>query len=173
MRRLLLVIGVAITAGAVLCGCSVSGSVGGGGSVSAAKLQDDISSKLEKAGQKPESVSCHGDLKSEPGATTDCTIVAETNTFEAHVVATKIDGDTVNYTTTPALTQEQLEKKVTDFEVNNNNIEVTGVTCQSGLDGIEGKTADCTVEVGPQSADIVVTVEKVDGLLMNLDIKEA
>lgn len=173
MRRLLVVISVAITAGAVLCGCSGSVSVGGGVSVPATKLQEDISSKLEKAGEKPQSVACHGDLKGEPGATTDCTIVASDNTFDVHVFATKVDGATVNYTTTPTLTKDQLEKKVTDFEVNTNNIEVTAVTCQSGLDGIEGKTADCTVEVGPQSADIVVTVEKVDGLLMNLDIKEA
>jgi hypothetical protein len=171
MRKLLVGVSFAVLAGAVLCGCSVSASVGGG-SVSASKLQDDISSKLEKSGQKPKSVTCHGDLKSEPGATTDCTIVADSNTFEAHVIATKIDGDNVNYTTTPALTQEQLEKRVTDFELEQNNIEVTSVTCQSGLDGIEGKTADCTVKVNDESADIVVSVEKVDGLLMNLNIKQ-
>jgi len=171
MRRLLVVLSVAITAGAVLSGCSGSVSVGGV-SVPANKLQDDISSKLEQSGQKPESVTCHGDLKGEPGATTDCTIVANDNTFDVHVFATNIDGTTVNYTTTPTLTKDQLEKKVTDFELQTNNIEVSSVTCQSGLEGIEGKTADCTVEVTGESADIVVSVEKVDGLLMNLNIKQ-
>ncbi len=172
MRTLLVVLSGVITAGAVLCGCSVSASVGGA-TVSAAKLQDDISSKLEKAGQKPQSVTCHGDLKGAPGATTDCTIVTGDNTFEGHVTATKVDGNTVSYTTNPSLTKDQLEKRVTDFEVQQNNLEVTSVTCQSGLDGIEGKTADCTVEVGSDSADIVVSVDKVDGLLMNLNIEEA
>jgi Domain of unknown function (DUF4333) len=172
MRRLLVVVSVAVTAGAVLCGCSVSASVGGA-TVSAAKLQDDISSKLEKAGKKPQSVTCHGDLKGEPGATTDCTIVTDDNTFEGHVTATKVDGDTISYTTSPSLTKDQLEKAVTDIEVQQNNLEVTAATCKSGLDGIEGKTADCTVEASGDSADIVVTVEKVDGLLMSLDIKAA
>lgn len=172
MRRLLVVVSVAVTAGVVLCGCSVSASVGGA-NVSASKLQDDISSKLEKQGAKAKSVTCHGDLKGEPGATTDCTIVSDDYTFEGHVTATKVDGDTVSYTTSPSLTKDQLEKRVTDIEAQQNSLELTAVTCKDGLEGIEGKTTDCTLEAGGDSTDVVVTVGKVDGLGMNLDIKAA
>jgi hypothetical protein len=173
MRKFLVAIGVAMTAGAVLCGCSFSASVGGV-TVAAADLQKDISSKLENSGQKPQSVTCHGDLKGEVGATTDCEIVlTEANTFEGHVKATKVDGTTVSYETSPALTKEQLEKQVSNFVTDQNKLDVSSVTCQSGLDGVEGKTADCKVDLG--SGDVrqtVVTMTSVNGLLMNFDIKE-
>ena len=45
-----------------------------------AELQKDISERLEKAGQKPESVTCKDDLEGEVGKTTRCEVALSPTT---------------------------------------------------------------------------------------------
>lgn len=84
-----------------------------------------------------------------------------------------MDGSTVSYDSAPALTQEQLQKQVGTLLAKSNNVEIQSVSCQSGLEGVEGKTADCTVGTSGDTLDVVATVTKVDGLSMNFSIDPA
>jgi Domain of unknown function (DUF4333) len=172
MRTFVLAVGAAaLTTCAALSGCSFS--VGGGTpTVAKADLQGAISDRLQKAGQKPESVNCSADLEGVVGKTTRCEVVlSDTNAFEPIVTVTKVDGSTVSYEMAPALSQTQLEKSVSDIVAKNIAKPVDSVTCESGLEGKEGNTATCHVVAGGETSSDTVTVTKVDGLLMNFNVK--
>ncbi|MBV8863677.1 MAG: DUF4333 domain-containing protein [Mycobacterium sp.] len=156
--------------GAIFSGCTFTVSH----SISASDLQNDLSSQLEKAGSKPQSVTCQGDLNGAVGQSTNCQIVmTPVNTFEAHVTVTGVDGDKVNFDATPALTQDQLQKQVLSIETQQNHLQVASVNCQSGLNGKVGQTANCTLNgADGQTLNTVVTMVKVNGMLMQFDIKQ-
>src|SRR5262249_18713704 len=96
---------------AVVSGCDASVGVGGKPAVSKDALQTDIANRLEKAGEKPQSVTCREDLIGEVGKTARCEVVmSPTNSFEPVITVTSTDGNTINYEMSPALSKEQLEK---------------------------------------------------------------
>jgi hypothetical protein len=171
MRTLGLAVGAAALVCAALSGCSFS--IGGGTpTVAKADLQTDISDRLDKAGQKPQSVTCTADLEGVVGKTTRCQVVlSDTNAFEPIVTVTKVDGKTVSYEMAPALSQPQLEKSVGDIVAKKIGHAVDSVKCESGLEGKEGNTATCQVTAAGKASSDIVTVTKVDGLLMNFNVK--
>jgi hypothetical protein len=165
------VVGAAVIVG--LSGCSFS--IGGGTpTVTKADLQSDIADRLEKAGQKPVSVTCSADLEGVVGKTTRCEVVlSATNAFEPIVSVTKVEGSTVSYEMAPALSQAQLEKSVTNIVAQKIGQEVESVTCESGLEGKVGNKAGCEVTAGGETSTDTVTVTEVDGLLMNFSVSAA
>jgi hypothetical protein len=173
MNTHLTALGAAAVTAAALAGCSFS--IGGGTpTVAKADLQKDISDRLGKAGQKPESVTCSADLEGVVGKTTTCEVVlSATNAIEPIVTVTKVDGSTVSYDMTPALSKAQLEKSVGDIVAQSTGQDVETVTCESGLEGKEGNKAQCEVADGGESMNYVVTVTKVDGLLMSFSVDAA
>jgi hypothetical protein len=170
MRAFVLAVGAATMTCATLSGCS--SSIGGGPpTVARAALQRDISARLDKAGQKPQSVTCSADLEGVVGRTTRCEVVlSDTNAFEPIITVTKVDGKTVSYEMAPALSQAQLEKSVGDIVAKNQGRAVGSVKCETGLEGKEGNTATCQVEVGGETSSDTVTVTEVDGLMMNFSV---
>ena len=118
MRRVGVSAGVAAGVIALVC----AGVPGCGGSVSVhtgtahpswprLTLQNDITDRLTEAEQTPQSVTCAEDLVGEVGKTTRCEVVlSETNAIEPIVKATKVEGTTVDYEMTPALSQDQLQR---------------------------------------------------------------
>jgi hypothetical protein len=170
MKTVLIAVSALAVAGAALSGCSFSGSIGTP-TVAKADLQKDISDRLTKAGEKPQSVTCQDDLVGEVGKTTKCEVsLSETNTFEPIVTVTGVDGTTVNYEMTPALSKEQLEKSVTGLVSKSSGVQVDSVSCESGLEGKEGAVAHCQVTGGGTTVPRTVEVTKVEGLMMNFDV---
>jgi len=160
----------ALTGGAA-GGCSFNFSTGSKPVVSKSDLQNDISERLEKAGQKPESVTCKSDLEGEVGKTTPCEVVlSDTNSFEPVVTVTKVEGSTVSYDMTPAVSREQLEKAVSHLVAKASDVKVDSVRCESGLEGTKGAEAHCAVTTGSATLNRTVAVTKVDGLLMNFTL---
>lgn len=157
---------------ALLSGCSFNVSVSGGTpTVAKADLQNAITKNLEGAGETPQSVSCRDDLEGIVGRTVRCEVVlSATNAVEAIVEVTEVDGITVSYKLSPAVSQAQLEKVVRDYVTQNSITNVESVTCKSGLEGKEGNEAHCTVVGDGDTIPSTVKVTKVDGLLMNFDI---
>jgi hypothetical protein len=177
MRTFVRSAGAAATVGAAvivgLSGCSFS--IGGGTpTVTKADLQSDIADRLQKAGQKPVSVTCTADLEGVVGKTTTCEVVlSATNAFEPTVSVTKVEGSTVSYEMAPALSQAQLEKSVKDIVAKSVGRAVESVTCESGLEGKVGNKASCEVTAGGETSTDTVTVTEVDGLLMNFSVSAA
>jgi hypothetical protein len=166
-------LGAALTAacltGAVLAGCSFNVSTGV--SVSKTDLEKDISQRLDKAGQKPQTVTCKDDLKGEVGKSTRCEVVLSSdNSFEPVITVTKVEGTTVSYDMTPALSKTQMEKSVSGLLAKSSNAAVDSVSCEGGLDGKEGTETHCDVTAGGETTKRTVVVTKVEGLMLYFNV---
>ena len=171
MRRMWAALAAAAVTGTTLTGCSVNVSAGAP-VVAKADLQKDISDRMEKGGQKPQSVTCKDDLKGEVGKNVTCEVtISDTNQIDAIVTVTKVDGSTVSYDTAPALSKEQLEKSVARLVAGTASGVAESVTCESGLEGKQGAEAKCDVtDVEGTTTKVTATVTEVQGLLMNFDV---
>ncbi len=165
---------VAAVIAAAVSGCQFNASIGGGPPVVAkADLQKDITDRLAKAGQTPQSVTCGEDLVGEVDKTTRCEVVlSETNAIEPIVKTTKVEGTTVSYEMTPALNQDQLQTQVATL-MKQNGMAADTVTCTGGLEGVVGKETRCTVKGDGETTETSVKVTEVNGLLMNFQIYPA
>jgi uncharacterized protein DUF4333 len=163
-------VGASATVWALVSGCdaSVGTSVP---TVGKDALQTDIASRLAKAGEQPQSVTCKEDLIGEVGKTAHCEVVmSPTNSFEPVITVTGVDGSTINYEMTPAVSKEQLEKAVARLVGDAAHAQVASVSCESGLDGKVGATAHCEVDSGGLKLWRTVEVNSVEGLMMNFDV---
>lgn len=168
MRVIASIVGAAVLVCVTAAGCGSDTPT-----VPSADLQADITQRLDKAGQTPESVTCQSDLEGVVGKTTLCEVVlSETNAIEPIVEVTKVEDTTVSYEMTPALSKEQLEHSVGNLISESTGEEATEVTCKTGLLGEEGTDASCTMELGGEPLETVVTVTTVDGLLMNFEVNQ-
>jgi hypothetical protein len=116
-------------------------------------------------------VTCKDDLVGEVGKTTACDIDrGPTNTIEALVKVTSVDGATVNYEMSLAVSKQQLEKSVSALVGQGAAAKVDSVSCESGLDGAVGAVAYCSVTSEGNTVRSLVQVSKVDGLRMNYTV---
>jgi hypothetical protein len=168
MRYLVAALGAVVVGCAAVSGCSFHLGSNSKPTVSQDDLQKDISDRLSKAGDKPQSVTCNGNLEGEVGKTNRCDVVlGRTNSFQAVVTVTKVDGARVNYDMTPAMSKEQLEKFISARD-SDAGLHVQSVSCESGLDGKKGAVTYCDTELTKATARRSVQVASVDGLLINL-----
>jgi hypothetical protein len=169
LPRLYTALAAAGLAAAALAGCSFNVSTGV--SVSKTDLEKDISQRLEKEGQKPQTVTCKDDLKGEVGKTTRCEVVMSSdNSFEPVVTVTKVEGTTVSYDMKPALSRAQLEKGVSNLLTKASTVTVDSVTCDDGLEGKEGAETHCDVTAGGSTSKRTVVVTKVEGLMLYFNV---
>ena len=173
MRRTWAALAAMAVTGATLTGCSINVS-SGPPTVTKADLQKDITDRMDKAGEKPQSVTCKDDLKGEVGKNVICEVtISDTNQIDAIVTVTKVDGTTVSYDTAPALSKEQLEKAVERLWTGSQSSPAEKVTCESGLDGKKGAEAKCDVTAADADTKVTAVVTEVKGLLMSFDVNQA
>jgi hypothetical protein len=164
-------LGALATVWALVSGCDANGGLGGKPAVGKDALQADIANRLAKAGEQPQSVTCKEDLLGEVGKTAHCEVVmSPTNSFEPVITVTGVDGSTINYEMTPALSKEHLEKAVSRLVADASHAAVASVSCESGLDGKVGATAHCDVDSGGLKLRRTIEVSSVEGLMMNFDV---
>jgi hypothetical protein len=78
-------------AAATLTGCSAS-------SMSQADVEKQISDQLtEQVGQKPDKVTCPGDLKAEEGETMTCVLEAGEDSIDVDLEVTKVKDGTASF----------------------------------------------------------------------------
>lgn len=169
MKTSFAVCGAALAAtgllGAGLTGCSTKTDNSANTAISAEDLQQRITDQLTQDGNAPKSVTCNGQLVGEVGKTTTCAVaLSDTNSVEANVTVTSVAGSDVSFDLTPSLTKEQLQTAVMGIE------NAQTVTCESGLDGAVGDTANCEVTANGVTAKRVPTVEDVSGLMIDLGV---
>jgi hypothetical protein len=159
------------TAWALVSGCDVTVGVGSKAAVSKDALQTDIADRLAKAGEQPQAVTCKEDLVGQVGKTARCDVVmSPTNSFEPVITVTGVDGSTINYEMTPALSKEQLERAVSRLVTNAGGLPVESVSCESGLGGEVGKVAYCVIDAGGVKLRRTVEVNTIEGLMMKFDV---
>jgi len=170
MKRTPAALGGLATAVVLVCGCNFSGGLNAVPTVAKDSLQTEIADRLTKAGEKPQSVTCKEDLVGEVGRTARCEVVlSPTNSFEPVVTVTGVNGTTIDYEMSPAVSKEQLETAVTRL-VAGTGVRVDSVSCESGLEGKVGAVAYCVVEVAGVKVRRTVEVNRVEGLMMNFDL---
>ena len=153
--------GVVAAAGLLLTGCSAkvetSTSVSKEASVSADALQKDLTDRITKAGMTVKSVTCKDDLVGEVGKTARCDVAfSDTNNIEAVLTTTKVEGDTVSFDMSPAMTKDQVEKAVAALA------SVPTATCATGLEGTVGASTKCdTTQDGTTTKRIAEVAEVV------------
>ena len=171
MHTVIAAVGASATVWALVSGCDTTVAIGGKATVSKDALQTDIANRLAKAGEEPQSVTCKEDLIGEVGKTARCDVImSPTNTYELVVTVTGVDGSTINYKMSPALSKEQLERAVSRLVTNAGGLPVDSVSCESGLEGEVGKVAYCDVDARGVKLRRTVEVNTVEGLMMKFDV---
>jgi hypothetical protein len=141
-------------------------------SVAKSDLRNDIIHRLHATMNDPDSVTCTADLPGVVGKTTSCEVAnSATGGFEAIATVKKVDGATISYDVTPALSKEQLEQQVK--AQNRESVmgvggPINAVTCESGLEGKKGNEAHCQF-YRDGTKQLTATVTDVDGLQMNVE----
>jgi hypothetical protein len=133
--------------------------------VSKTTLQDGIAELIREAGVEPESVTCPADLIGEVGRTTQCVVEASPpDALLAPVVTvTGFDGAKVNWKIAPALTQDQVERRVAGEAADS-------ASCESGLEGKKDSSTRCELSVDGVTVRRTVNVADVQNLAMKLTV---
>jgi hypothetical protein len=72
--------------------------------------------------------------------------MSPTNSFEPVITVTGVDRSAINYEMRLAVSKEQLEKAVSRLVADAAGVQVASVSCDSGLEGKVGATAQCDVD---------------------------
>lgn len=148
-----------------LSGCSASVTTETKAAVTADQLQKDLTDRLTNAGMSAKSVTCKDELVGEVGKTARCDVsFSDTNNIEAVFTATKVEGTTVSFDITPAMTKEQVEKAVAGIA------SAPSATCASGLDGKVGETTKCDIMIDGTPSKRVVEVAAVDPAKLGIEL---
>ncbi|HYJ54749.1 MAG TPA: DUF4333 domain-containing protein [Mycobacterium sp.] len=170
MRRVIGSVAALAAVSAAVAGCTLDAS-GAVATVAGADLQSDVAERLTSAGEQPQSVTCKDDLVGEVGQTARCVVVmSPTNSFEPVVTVTGVDGATIDYEMTPALSEEQLERAVARLVSISGGVPGDSVSCLSGLTGVIGAVANCDVTTAGVTMRRTAAVTSVEGLMMNFDL---
>jgi hypothetical protein len=145
----------------VVAGCSFS--VGQDKTVPKASVADQISTKVnDKAGQKPQSVTCPEDLKANVGASLDCQMTYDGQTYGVNVTVTSVDGDRVNFDIVETVNKNDVAKSISD-QLTQQFGRTPDVTCPNDLKGDVGATTRCKLTDQGSTYGVTVTVNSVEG----------
>jgi Domain of unknown function (DUF4333) len=169
--RTLLVSGAAagLMASAGACSCSIGSS---SHAVSKSDVAQQITSKLTDAsGNKPESVTCPGDLPAKVGAQLNCTMKVKDRTFNVNVTVTSVNGSDVKFDMAETVDKDQVAKVINYQLTQQVGKKPDSVTCPDNLKGVEGATLRCQLTDGADKYGVSVTVTNVDAGDVNFDFK--
>jgi hypothetical protein len=116
-------------------------------------------------------VTCKEDLIGEVGKTARCEVVmSPANSFEPVITVTGVEGGTIDYEMSPAVSKEQLEKAVSRLVAD--AARAPSRRCRANLVWTcnVGAIAHCKVDTGGVTLRRTAEVNKVEGLMMNFDV---
>jgi mRNA-degrading endonuclease toxin of MazEF toxin-antitoxin module len=155
---------VAVAAASMaVAGCSFSVGSNQEKTVAKADVADQISAKVnEKAGHKPQSVSCPDDLKAAVGASLDCQMTDDGQTYGVNVTVTSVDGSKVNFDIVETVSKDDVAKSITE-QLTQQFGRTPEITCPDDLKGELGATTRCQLTDQGATYGVTVTVNSVDG----------
>ena len=169
--RTLLVSGAAggLMASAGACSCSIGSS---SHAVSKSDVARQITSKLtDAAGNKPDSVTCPGDLPANVGAQLNCEMKDKNQTFNVNVTVTSVNGSHVEFDMAETVDKNQVASQISDQLTQQVGKKPDSVTCPDNLKGVVGATLRCQLTDGSDKYGIAVTVTSVDAGDVNFNFK--
>jgi hypothetical protein len=154
-----------------VAGCSGSVSINQEKTVAKADVADQISTKVnEKAGRKPESVTCPGDLKAAVGASLDCQMTYDGQPYGVNVTVTSVDGDRVNFDIVETVNKDDVAKQISN-QLGQQFGRTPDVTCPNDLKGDVGATTRCQLTDQGSTYGVTVTVTSSEGGDVKFDFK--
>jgi hypothetical protein len=169
--RTLLISGAAagLMAGVGACSCSIGTS---SHAVSKNDVAQQITSKLtDGAGNKPDSVTCPGDLPATVGAQLNCEMKVKNQTFNVNVTVASVNGSDVKFDMVETVDKDQVASVISDKLTQQVGKKPDSVTCPDNLKGVEGATLRCQLADNGEKYGISVTVTNVDAGDVNFDFK--
>jgi predicted thioesterase len=159
-----------LMASAGACSCSVGSS---SHAVSKSDVAGQISAKMtDAAGNKPESVSCPGDLPATVGSELNCEMTIKGATYHVNVKVTSVEGKDVKFdmveTVDKAQIAQQISAKMTDAAGNKPDT----VNCPGDLLGKVGSQLNCEMKAKGATYNVNVTVTSVNGSNVLFDMVE-
>ncbi len=169
--RALLVSGAAagLMASAGACSCSVGSS---SHPVSKSDVASQITQKLtDAAGNKPDSVTCPGDLDAKVGAQLNCEMKVKNETFNVNVTVTSVNGSEVKFDMAETVDKNEVASVISDKLTQQVGRKPDSVTCPDNLKGTVGAALRCLLNDQGQKYGISVSVTNVDAGDVNFDFK--
>ncbi len=140
--RTLLASGAAAGLLASAAGCSFS--VGSSPQVSKSDVAKQITSKMtDAAGNKPDTVTCPGDLPAKVGAQLNCEMKVKDQTYDVNVTVTSVNGSDVKYDMVEMVDKNQVAQRISEKLTQQVGRKPDSVTCPDNLKGTEGATLRC------------------------------
>jgi hypothetical protein len=125
-----------LIASAGACSCSIGSS---SHAVSKTDVAQQITSKLtDAAGNKPDSVTCPGDLPANVGAQLNCTMKVKDQTFNVNVTVTSVNGNDVKFDMVETVDKNQVASQISDKLTQQVGKKPDSVTCPDNLKGVVG-----------------------------------
>jgi hypothetical protein len=168
--RTLLVAGAAagLMASAGACSCSVGGSK----SVSKGDVASQITAKMTDAqGNKPDSVTCPGDLPATVGAQLNCDMKVKDQKFNVNVTVTSVNGSDVKFDMVETVDKAQVASVISDKRTAQVGKTPDSVTCPDNLKAIVGAALRCELTESGAKYGVSVVVTNVDAGDVSFDLK--
>jgi hypothetical protein len=169
--RTLLASGAAagLMASAGACSCSIGSSPH---SVSKGDVAGQITSKMtDAAGNKPDSVTCPGDLPAKVGAQLNCEMKVKGQTRNVNVTVTSVNGNDVKFDMVETLDKNRVASVISDKLTQQMGTKPDAVACPDNLKASVGATLRCQLTDGSRTYGVSVAVTSVDGDDVSFDIK--
>jgi hypothetical protein len=155
----------------VLAGAAASGCISGPLVATQTTLEKDIADLLreDEEGLQLDSVKCPGDLVGEVGESIRCEVEARPAHFllTPIVTVTGVEDGVVKWRIEPALSQQQLERRLTE-ELPERPVD--SVSCRDGLEPEVGTSTLCDVTVGGVPMRRTVKLMEVENLSLNFRV---
>jgi hypothetical protein len=170
--RTLLATGAAAGLMASVGACSCSVGTSSSHAVSKSDVASQITAKMtDAAGNKPDTVTCPGDLPAKVGAQLNCEMKVKDQTFNVNVTVTSVDGSNVKFDMVETVDKDQVASIISAKLTQQVGSKPESVTCPDNLKGVEGATLRCQLQDSGKTYGINVTVTSVDAGDVNFDFK--
>lgn len=148
-----------LLASVAACSCSVGTSH----TVSKSQVAEQISQKLtDSAGNRPDAVTCPGDLDAKVGAQLNCEMKIRDRAYNVNVTVTSVKGSNVNFDMAETLDKDLVARILTQKLTEQVGRAPDAVTCPDNLKGEKGATLRCQLTDGYEKYGVLVTVSSVD-----------
>jgi len=144
-----------------LAGLSIgtAGCMSGPHTVSKADVENQIGQKMsDRNGHRPESATCPDDLKAAVGATLDCQMKMDGQTYEVDVTLTSIEGDTAKFDMVKVYDKNQIANQIGEQLGEQLGHKPQSVTCPDKLRVVNGATLRCESTDAGKMTGVIVNV---------------
>jgi hypothetical protein len=147
-------------------------SAGSSHTVAKRDVENQITAKMtDAAGNKPQTVTCPGDLPAKVGAQLNCEMKVKDQTFNVNVTVTSVDGSDVKFDMVETVDKDQVANILSAKLTQQVGSKPESVTCPDNLKGVVGATLRCQLKDSGKTYGVLVTVTSVDAGDVNFDYK--